>query len=380
MKSSLIAGMIALLLGIFNPHLYAQSCPESPADCPDRDYVNTDRAEDSTERILNPLVPQEISMEYRLRDLTGRLVRSVAAREHWAEPVEITEGGASGFRTSTGAVLPYSLRPPHYFTITWRVVVNPDSLQKWQNWLIDFANRRTDNMRAYSAVAVSKQDVFLRYRDSASYYSDRKADYMTAHYAAYQQAVMAGNKAGIDAYEKAIAVYDKKIDAFLNKAGDSQKNTDAENSEKNFDAEQKNMSFTFRESVVLLVEFNFNPDQAGPNNSTIKAAGTISQPGFRLLKWYFNQEPQMNDNVHAFDRSKNIVIGLTGGWNLVLDRNDAYVSSFKQDKTSTNKTDPKAIKCDQVQSASLYLSGNKAAMKKFLADFEVEEWNRVIVK
>lgn len=120
---------------------YSQACAYWPADCPDRDYANADLATDSVERLLNPLVTQEVTMEYRLRELTGEMVGRMAVQQHWETVVELSEWGSSGYRAADESVLAYKLRPPHTFSITWEVIVDKDSLAAWGNWLNEFAEK-----------------------------------------------------------------------------------------------------------------------------------------------------------------------------------------------------------------------------------------------
>jgi hypothetical protein len=75
------------LTGVFFWALFAaaQACLNSPVECPVQYYLTVDHIEDSLSRLGNPVVPQELSMEYRLRAFTKDLVFRLAEREHWPE-------------------------------------------------------------------------------------------------------------------------------------------------------------------------------------------------------------------------------------------------------------------------------------------------------
>jgi hypothetical protein len=275
--------------------------------------------------------------------------------------------------------LEYSLRPPHWFTITWRIVVNRDSLNKWLEWLNDLGTRSKANMDEYANKMDGVKDLYKSYMDSANHYVDLKANYMNLHYEEYTKALTAGDKTAIAAYEKGMAAYDNKMNAFVKKAGDLQKDPGAEKAQNNIQDERQKMSLIFRESTVLLIEFSFNPDRIVLSDCVpVKATPAI--PGFKLLRWYDNPNPDLTLNLSTFLHSKNIAIGLLGGWNTIPDAKGDYSPLFRFNKTASDKLTPKKIKSDQLQSLCIYGSGNKSAIQKLFADLDSEELNKIIIK
>ncbi len=175
--------------------LHGQPCTYYPADCPDKDYANADRVNDSIERLNNPVASQEITMENNLRALTAAIMARLAEKQHW-DVVELTEDGSSGYRLPDGSVAPYGNRPPHWFTITWQCIVNKDSLQQWDAWIKEFSQRRLQEVESrYAEQAAIQTGQLQAYMDSANYYGNLKAKYMEARAQQYQQAALSGNKA-----------------------------------------------------------------------------------------------------------------------------------------------------------------------------------------
>ena len=367
------------ILMIYNVNVYSQTCPDWPASCPVDNYIDGDRMEDSMKRMLNPIVSEEVTMEFRLRELTGKLVRRVAAREHWEEPVEIQEGGSSGYRDADENVLAFPLRPPHWIKFSWQIIVDKDSMQLWLDWLKDLGTRAEANVSEYANKMSAAEDRYKSYMDSANYYGDLKGNYMSAHFAKYQQDLQAGNKAGIAAYEKALAVYDDKANVFVKKATDLQKDPGAEKRGDDIQTERVQKSLMFRESVVLFIEFDFNPDLGGPVAcDCTPTKGGISPGGFKFVRWFNNPNPAAT-NFPDYTNSSNLVFGLLGGWSPVPDNKGIYRPSYKMDKKASDKITPKKIKSDEVQSICIYGSGNKSAMQKLIADLATEELNNVII-
>jgi hypothetical protein len=131
----------------------AAQCTYAPADCPESTgYGSTD---DSTNRMGNPVLPLEITMENRLRHWTAALIDRIASKEHWRY-AELAESSSSGARAADGSVLAYPLRPPHWMQIQYQLIVSEDSLSAWQTWLQTFAQRRLDATMAYAKQQASQ--------------------------------------------------------------------------------------------------------------------------------------------------------------------------------------------------------------------------------
>jgi len=122
-------------------------CALSPAECPDVHSYRYGDAEDSARRLGNPVLPREIALENRLRRIATGIMDQITTKEHWSY-TELTEENSIGYNLADGSILKYPLRPPHWLTIHYQVVVNDDSLNAWRSWMQDFAQRRLDAMTA----------------------------------------------------------------------------------------------------------------------------------------------------------------------------------------------------------------------------------------
>jgi len=387
MKGQLFKGYLfrlllaAALCGPFQG--LAQPCPQYPADCPGEDYPNLDLSEDSIAMLGNPIVPQEEAMQHRLRFWTAALMNRIAQKEGW-EVVELSEGGASGFRDlpPNDTPLNYALRPPHSFEISFQFIVNKDSLAAWAAWVKDLSERRLADVNQYANRMASVENKRQAYMDSANYYGDQKASYMTAHMQTHQQALMSGNKSASASYEKAVGAYDKKANYWINKATDLQKDASSEKTQGDADEERKTVGLRYRDATVVTVEFRFNGENALTNDVKPNAASpaTAVGSGYALLRWYNNPEPFLNDPLALFPHSRNFVMALIGGWNPHPDANGIFYPAFRSNKQAMDKTTPKAIKCDRVQAISIHIAGNKGALGRLLAEVPAAELNNLIVK
>jgi hypothetical protein len=349
------------LLYFFCPPLQThaqQPCSYLPADCPLNEVTDYGTANDSMARLNNPDIPREIVMENRLRGWTASLLGAVAARQGWPL-IQLSEVASPGFRAPDESILRYELRPPHWFYITWELVVNADSLRVWKAWLEDFSRRRLDAVNEYAGKQASQQDRIQGYMDSANHYGELQGKYMTDHMAKYQQDLLAGNKAGISAYEKGLAPFQQKIDLYTKKAAGLQKDPGAEKADADAEAERKQQTIRFRDASVVIVEFGFNMDYA-------KSAGSILPGPVTGPVWFTNSDPDPIA-IDAIVRSRSSVLLLEGPWNRKPDNYGGYRPLFGRDKTSVDQSTPKRIKCDQVQTIDLHLSGNARGIRQLLA-------------
>jgi len=378
---------LAILLTIsatvwLNSDVSAQACKASPAICPPNGWENWGNADDSVDHLNNPVLPREVGMENRLRQFTTRIMEGIATREGW-ELTQVEDGGSSGFRAADGSVLAYELRPPHWYLFTYQFIVNQDSMTAWREWLTDFGQRRMNSVNEYASHATSVQDKVQACMDSANYYGDLKGKYMTAHFEAYQKALLAGNKAVTGNYEKDVARYDKKINEFTDKAAALQKNPGSEEKDKNYEAEGKSLNQKYWDGSILIVQIAYNQDLAKtvgtPAAGIGSPPGTNNSGGFTLAKWYLNGEPD-NLSIDIFPRSKNLLLMLMGPWMTKADSYGDFRPAFYTDKTATDRSTNKKIKSDQVQTIDFHLSGNAKAIRRFVGDMPVGDFSKMIVK
>lgn len=355
----------------------AQGCPAWPADCPDRDYVNYDRAEDSAARMGNPVLPIEVSMELRLRQQVRQLMDRIAKQEGW-EVAQINESASSGQLNADGtAPLKYELRRPHWVSFTYQFVVNKDSLAAYGDWIKEFSNRRLSITRQDMGKQDAQKDRIQAYMDSANYYGQLKAKYMTDHMAQYQQALTSGNKTAIAAFEKEQNRYDKKANEFITRATNLQRDPAAEQNQDNFEQEATRQKLHFRDASLLVIEFAVNPDLLSVEGAPAGASAAPA-PGSLYISHLSNPHPDLLDNVHLFTHSYNNSIALIGAWNFSRNHDNNYVPTYVTGKIGWDEVTPKTIHSEQIQAIGFNLSGNKAAIRRFLGDLRPGEFSQFL--
>jgi hypothetical protein len=95
---------------------------------------------------------------------------------------------------------------------------------------------------------------------------------------------------------------------------------------------------------------------------------------------YYTATPDLGDGLNSFTHSVNNALLLFGPWNLQADAYNEYRPLFMANKTATDKTTAKRIKCDQVQEVVVHLSGNKKAIQQCISAIGWNELNAIIVK
>lgn len=370
---------LAALLLIFRM-ADGQSCKYLPADCPENGVEGYGTGDDSISRLSNPVLPQEITMENRLRRWTAGVMNRVAEKHHW-QAYQLSELASSGFSTPQGVIIAYPLRPPHWYYVTWEFIVNDDSLQAWRSWLQDYSQQRLNALNQNAASQSAAYDRAKPYRDSADHYSQLMGQYLQDHMAQYQKDLVAGNKSGISSYEKGLAGYQKKIDYFTKKASDIQNDPGAEASAADADALMRRQTIRFRDASLLIVEFGFNMDYAKTAGELMATDGMRppTAAGSAAALWFRNSEPEMG-SIDLFSRSPTNVLLLEGDWNRKADRYDGYRPNFESDKASIDVTTEKKIKCDRVQTIDCHLSGNPEAIRQFLADVPGREITALVTR
>lgn len=306
---------LSFLLALCSTRLQAQECRFFPAECPVAGATDYGSAGDSVDRLANPVLPIEIAMENRLRTLATGLVRRIAAKEGW-DYVLLSEEASSGARDPNEQVLAYSLRAPHWILFHFELVVDPDSLRAWKNWLMEYSQRGLDGVKAYSQQQAGVQDQQQAFMDSANYYGQQKATGLQHDPAA----------------EKA--------------AGDRE-------------SERKLQRIHFQDASVLVVEIGYNIE-------FVKVPDGLTAPAVSSEPMWMNNPGPDPASVDLFNRSHNCAVLLKGQWR--QSGSEGFIPAFRTIKTENDKQTVKKSKCDQVQTVSYQLSGNARAIRRWLAD------------
>jgi hypothetical protein len=365
-----------VLLFICTVQILAQTCAEFPADCPDNGHENWGTRDDSISRLNNPVLPQEIVMENRLRNHTSDVIKKIAQKKGWAWN-EISESSSSGQSKSDGTIIPYDYRAPHWCSFTFQCIVNKDSLQAWKGWLEEFSQRKLNESKVYASSTASDEGILTSYMDSANYYGQLKSKYMTDHMQEYQQALANNNTSAIKAFEKAMSGYDQKINSFVAKASNTQKKQDSKMPDGNM--ERREGTIQFRDGSLLQIEIGYNMENAA-TVGTLEHHESNGLPGVALINHYRNKEPDLQDALNRWSHSRNLTLMLIGNWSLIPDHYGTYKPAYLNDKKNTDNITSKKIKSDQVQTICIHLSGNNQAIHQFLSAFSAMDLTSLIVK
>lgn len=137
-------------------------------------------------------------------------------------------------------------------------------------------------------------------------------------------------------------------------------NARAGKSDAGFEAERKRQRVHFRDASVLTVEIGFNMDFA-------KTPDEVAVPAVTSAPiWMSNPAPDPIA-IDWINRSRNCVLLLHGNWK-------------KSPLGGGYKATGKKIKCDQIETITVHLSGNAAAIRRCLGDWPVAELDGMIVR
>lgn len=363
-----------LILG----HAGAQSCDNFPADCPDN---GLESAQDSDVCINNMILPQEISMQHRLRDKLTALMNDISKRNKWQVYAFLEEAG-SGIMVNDKP-LPYAYRRPYQCGFSFIFIVNEDSLHAWQNWYNnDLQNASNKVVDAYkqSGNAIAQDDNRQKYLDSANYYGNQKTKYMTDHFADYQKALQANDTKGQKKYEADIKRYDDKINACINKTNDkaAQGFSSSKSQFDDLETYKHKNTIAFRNGSIMRVSFSFNDYIAIADDEEKKLAGTLSIPAAAFGTMIHNNKPDEHEIFGQYLRSPDMALLLFGKWLLKQDEYHSYHSLYYGDKKNTDAVTIKKIPCDKVQTVIMHVEGSTNYINRFLKTADLQTISRLV--
>ncbi len=353
---------------------YAQSCSYFPSDCP----LDVSPMKDSQSCIGNFIVPQEITMQNTIRNLVTDEMDRIAESKKW-EVYEYNESAFGVFvRPANGNEkaypLPFNLRAPHKYILSYIVIVNNDSLVAWRNWrnteMMDRANHITDSYNQ-SLSDPSFQETEKKYMDSADYWANQKAAYMTAHTDEYQKALLSQDQAGIKKFYDALKPYDARSNYWINKANEKNTGTMSGSEKLNEDFQIYRIAKTqeYRNSSILRIKFKFNAgDDIVSETGYMISVTQLSVPGSTLARQYHNDKPDEGAifDMDQFSRSTDLAFILYGAWDMSPDKYKHYHASYTLYKKNTDKLTPKLTSCDTIQTISVHIEGSPYYIGEFM--------------
>jgi hypothetical protein len=330
-------------------------------------------------------VKEEYAMQDNLRYFTIAMMQEVAKKENWECHTFLEEQDRGIGIDNDTKPLPYSLRRPCQWAISFVFIVNKDSLHAWQNWynndLQNASNKVVDSYRQ-SGNDLSADNTRKKYLDSATYYGDQKTKYMTDHAADYQKAILAGNTKGQKKYEDEMKRYYDRINACINKTNDKSAK-DLSPSKTQFDDLEtythKN-TIAFRNASILRVTLNVNDYIAGADDEGKKIIKQLSLPASTMAVLLHNNAPDEHEVFGQYLRSPDVALLLFGKWILKQDQYHSYHSAYFADKKNTDASTVKKIPCDKVQTMVLHVEGSPRYIGHFLQLLDTQKLTSIIVK
>jgi hypothetical protein len=375
----MIRSLCVFLLVYASVNTYAQPCDKFPADCPDNEMLQQ-AAEKKWEGPADLKVKEEYLMQDSLRHFTIRMMEDIAKKKNW-RLYELLEDQESGIGIDDNTKpLPYLLRRPCHWGISFIFIVSEDSLQAWQNWYNTDLKRRSDEVvEGYKQTDNSSEQSFV---DSATYYGNQKAKYMTDHLADYQKALLSSDPKSQKKYEDEMKKYDSKINAFINNAnGKKDENFLGANSlQENLQEYKKRNTISYRNASLMRVSFNINDYTTPAFSETVKMEKPLPVPSAALAALFHNSQPDEFDRLSQFLRSPDFALLLFGKWITRLNQYNSYDAVYRSDKKANDAVSVKKIPPDKVQTISVFIEGSPGYINRFLQSFDPQKLNSLVVK
>ena len=345
---------------------------------------------DSLHCISDFIVPQEITMQNRLREFTLGMMQKIADAKKW-DLYEYDETGYGDFinpYTSPAYPVPFPNRKPHQYIISFVFIVNADSLKAWENWsrqdLADGANKISAQYNQQKDDPAF-QETQKQNMDSVNYWMQAQSAYMTSHMETYHKAMQSGDEAGIKNYENALGRFQKKIDYWINII--NHKSIDAyAGADQSYEQFRKNMhdkKIAFRNSSMIRIKFSFNERAISAyGGGTPVFIKKISVEGATLAGMYHNSAPdeQAIFDLNQFHRSPDIYFLLFGKWKIPSDPDFDHQPAFILEKENSNFASVKRITCEKVQSVAVHLEGSPSYLESFIRLFDGQMVHDLLVK
>ena len=355
-----------------------QSCDKFPADCPDN---GIESAQDSDVCITNMILPQEISMQIKVRQQVTALMNDISKKNKWPVYEFLEEAGAGIMQGDKP--LPYALRRPYQCGISFIFIVNEDSLRAWQNWYNnDLQNASNKVLEAYkqSGADLSQDGNRQKYLDSANYYGNQKTKYMTDHFADYQKALLANDTKGQKKYEADVKKIDDKINDCINKTNDktAQGFSSSKTQFDDLETYKHKNTIAFRNGSIIRISFRINDYIAIADDEEKKIAATLSVPAASFSALIHNNKPDEHEVFGQYLRSPDVALLLFGKWILKQDEYHSYHSLYFADKKNTDAVTVKKIPCDKVQTIVMHIEGSTNYIKQFLTTADLQKINNMV--
>lgn len=330
-------------------------------------------------------------MQNMIRDFMTDQMEALGKTKNW-EVYELDENSDGQYQlpvnhNEKAYPVPYPLRSPHGFQISFVFIVNADSINVWKDWYNNMAenaqgiaNDMKSNFDDPAFVAAEKE-----YMDSADYWSGLLVAYETKNLQAFQQAALNKDDAFTKKYETVTKNYQSHIDYWTKKASDHSQAAMTTSDQKM--AQMQNDSHlrinAFRNATMIRVTFDFNnPRAVAAETDDIHLVKQLSVPSTSLAQLYHNNKTS-DERLYSlcvFNRSTDLAFLLFGKWNINPDKYRQYHPLYTMDKKNTDKATVKQIACDKIQTISMHIEGRPDYIESFLKILSAERLNSIITK
>jgi hypothetical protein len=371
---------------IISSRVCAQHCTyypaDGPGDMPSKDQIFCDH---------HFILPEEIKMQDKIRDFITGQMEEIAEAKKWEfyELDEYSEGQylLPAEHNKEAYPVPFSLRAPHGFQISFVFIVNTDSIDVWKSWYNEMAenvqgiaNDMKSNFDDPAFVAAEKA-----YMDSADLWSGLLVDYETKNMQTFQQAALDKDDAFLKKYETVTKNYESHV-AYWTKKASNRSQAAMSSSEEALKQTQNNSHLkidAFRNATMVRVTFHFNDNKTSAAESDdIHLVKELAESSTSLEQIYHNSKTS-GERVYRFDEFNNstdLALVLFGKWNTTPDKYRQYHAVYTMDKKNTDKVSVKTITCDKIQTISMHIEGRPDYIESFLNKLNISSYNNMLIK
>lgn len=383
-----------VVLVCFSVSVFAQDfpCIYWPAPCPNTGSF--EQADDGPQRIQNGAIDQTLAFTRRMRNELIDFMQKTAKQNGW-RVYELMEDVFDGppfqfISYDAWEKTPYEKRPPATDDVTFIMIVNKDSLNKWKDWSVQLQSQSEKQADSYAAQTKNVEDdpLLKSYFDSAQYYTKQYTDYAQANEKQHLEDLKNSKQGALEQYDRIEKSFTDKSNAYIKKYQDRQANL-YQSSGKSFNAfenEMAKLTAAFTEGSIVLLHFAINPYQVktgmedGSQHSlvpqySLKIAGA-SYAGLLVNKKAPDEHAyKFNYKGYLFNSPAAIATILFGNYQ-PKDSYNNYRPMFERAFSTAANTlgSVKPIKCDVLQNLALHVEGGPNNVQKVI---EKIDWNSI---
>jgi hypothetical protein len=256
--------------------------------------------------------------------------------------------------------------------------------------MVAYQSESENTARQYvSASQTEASDPLLKmYFDSAQYYGQVRAKYLTDHEAAYQKELVSNNKAAIKARESHLQQLQDRSDLYIKKYQDQQKKDEAPSSDSWTQSQNAYAVNTkgFEDASVVLVHVMINPYlvKSGIQDNDQKSLVPqehLKVPGASFAGLLINKNPpdrhsyDLNYQGYIFQDPGSVATLMFGKYQ-PADAYHNYRPLFEKNYLTRAGTigSVRKVKCDVLQNLAFQLEGNPGKIREVISQIN---WDQV---